>query len=371
VNVLKGFGTGILSLLLFLSLSVFGIAFMLNSTLLNPDFVAAEADKLDVTALIRELTDEQIEETIPEEVSFIEEDLYEIISDHEPWLKEQVNIAIYSGYDYFLGKSDRLDIAISLEPLKESLRDSLWQTVHDYLSSDLSDLPEDLLKPYLDQYYREVIKMIPKEYLPPELASLPEDQLKPYLDEHYQEFIEMIPIEHLPPVIIDQLEDQLEPYFDQYYEELVSQIPSVYELNESTISPEAMEQIREIKHDIGIFQTVYKYLIVFMVLLVLGITLINRDVRVITRSLGIDLLIYGALEFAGVYFARHYMTTSLPMPSDIPLSLQTWLSGLTSDLLAPLQTFSLILLIIGIVLIVASVVYRRRVDEDKIELDTD
>jgi hypothetical protein len=104
--------------------------------------------------------------------------------------------------------------------------------------------------------------------------------------------------------------------------------------------------------------------------LVLGIILINRDVRVITRSLGIDLLIYGALEFAGVYVARHYMTTSLPMPADVPVSLQTWLSGLTSDLLAPLQAFSLGLLIGGVVLVVVSFVYRRRVEEDNITPDS-
>ncbi len=371
MKVLKGFGTGILSFLLFLSLSVFGVAFMLNSTLLNPDFVADELDKLDVSALVRELTEEQISEQLPEEVSFIKEDLYDIISEQEPWLKEQVNAAIYSGYDYFLGKSDRLEILISLESLKASLRDSLWQTFHDYISSDLSSLPEDVLKPYLDRNYREFIGQIPEEYLPSELAGLPEDQLKPYIDQYFYEFIGQIPVERLPPELIDQLEEQIEPYFDQYYQEFASEIPSVYEINESSISPEAMEQIREVRRDIGIFRTAYNYLIVFMVLMVLGIILINRDVRVITRSLGIDLLIYGALECAGVYIARYYMTANLPMPSDIPVSLQTWLSGFTSDLLVPLQTLGIGILIGGIVLFVFSFFYKPREAEDKIEPDTE
>jgi hypothetical protein len=280
---------------------------MLNSTLLNPDFVADEVDKLDVSALVEELTEEHISEQLPEEISFIKEDLYDIISEQEPWLKEQMNAAIYSGYDYFLGKSDQLEILISLESLKASLRDSLWQTFHDYISSGLSNLPEDVLRPYLDRYYQE----------------------------------------------------------------FADQIPSEYEISESSISPEAMEQIREIKSDIGVFRTAYIYLIVFMIVLVAGIILINRDVRVITRSLGIDLLIYGALEFAGVYVARHYMTTNLPMPSDMPASLQTWLSGLTSDMLAPLQALSLGLLIGGVVLLVVSFIYRRHVEEEKIEPDTE
>ena len=299
MNVLKGFGLGILSFLLFLSLSVFGIAFMLNSTLLNPDFVASEVDKIDVSALVIEMAEEQIGEQLPEEAFFLKEALYGIISDQEPWLKEQLNAAIYTGYDFFLGKSERLDMIISLEPLKENLRDSLWQTF--------------------------------KENLPPELSVLPEDQLK--------------------------------PYFDQYYQEFAGQIPSEFAFDESSIPPEVMEQMILARQYIDYFQTYYYVLIGFMVLLVLGIILINRSVRGTTRSLGIALLIYGALEFAGVYVARNFMPTSLPLP-DIPSSLQMWLMGLFGDLLAPLQMFSLGVLIGGVVLLVVSFVYKPRIAED-------
>ncbi len=299
MNVLKGFGLVILSFLLFLSLSVFGIAFMLNSTLLNPDFVASEVDKIDVSALVIEMAEEQIGEQLPEEAFFLKEALYGIISDQEPWLKEQLNAAIYTGYDFFLGKSERLDIIISLEPLKDNLRDSLWQTF--------------------------------KENLPSELSVLPEDQLK--------------------------------PYFDQYYQEFAGQIPSEFAFDESYIPPEVMEQMMLARQYIGYFQTAYSALIGFMVLLVLGIILINRNVRGTTRSLGISLLIYGALEFAGVYVARNFMPTSLPLP-DIPSSLQMWLMGLFGDLLAPLQMFSLGVLIGGVVLLVVSFVYKPRMAED-------
>jgi len=299
MNVLKGFGLGILSFLLFLSLSVFGIAFMLNNTLLNPDFVTSEVDKIDVSALVIEMAEEQIGEQLPEEAFFLKEALYGVISDQEPWLKEQLNAAIYTGYDFFLGKSERLDIIISLEPLKENLRDSLWQTFN--------------------------------EKLPPELSGLPEDQLK--------------------------------PYFDQYYQEFAGQIPSEFAVDESYIPPEAMEQMILARQYIGYFQTGYYYLIGFMVLLVLGIVLINRNVRGATRGLGITFLIYGVLEFAGVYISRNFMPTSLPLP-DIPSSLQMWLMGLFGDLLAPLQMFSLGVLIGGVVLLVVSFVYKPRIAED-------
>lgn len=363
MKVLKGFGLGILSFLLLLSLSVFGIAFMLNSTLLNPDFVTSEVDKIDASALVRELTEEQIGEQLPEEFGFLEEAVYDVISDQEPLLKEQINTAIYSGYDYFLGKSERLNIVVSLERLKEDLRDSLWQKFSDYLSSDITALPEYLIEPLLDQYYPEFAGQILKEYLPPELADLPEDQLKEYIKQHFQEFAEQIPEIYLSPELVELLKDQLEPYFDQYYQEIAGQIPSEFTVDESSLPPEAMELIRQVRQGIGYFQTGYYALIGFMVLLVAGIILINRNVRDTTRGLGITFLIYGVLEFAGVYFARNYVPMSLPL-TDIPSSLQMWAMGLYSDLLAPLQTFSLGILIGGVILLVVSFVYKPREAED-------
>lgn len=298
MKVLRGFGIGILSFLLFLSLSVFGIAFTINSTLLNPDFVAREVDRIDMPTLIRELTEERIVQ-LPEEASFIKEAIYEVISDQEPWLKGQIRAAIYSGYEFLLGRSDRLEIAVSLDTLKETLRESLWQTF--------------------------------RENLPPELSFLPQDQL--------------------------------EPYFDQYYREFAGGIPSVLTLDESSIPPEVMEQLMLARQYIGYFRTYYYYLIGFMVLLVAGIILLNRSVRGTTRSLGTDFMIYGALEFAGVYLARNYGLANMSLPG-VPPSLQTWLSGLFGDLLAPLQTFSLVLLIGGAVLLIVSFIYKPRAAGD-------
>lgn len=332
MNVLKGFGLVILSFLLFLSLSVFGIAFMLNSTLLNPDFVTSEVDKIDVSALVIEMAEEQIGEQLPEEAFFLKEALYGIISDQEPWLKEQLNAAIYTGYDFFLGKSERIDIIISLEPLKESLRDSLKEALLQSLPATLSDLPPEL------------------SGLFPELADLP-----PELSD--------LPLSDLPPELAGLLPDITDQLFDQYYQELAGQIPSEFAFDESFIPPEVMEQMILARQYIGYFQTAYSALIGFMVLLVLGIILIKRNVRGTTRGLGITFLIYGALEFAGVYVARNFMPTSLPLPG-IPSSLQMWLMGLSGDLLVPLQMFSLGVLIGGVVLLVVSFVYKPRIAED-------
>ena len=51
---------GFLSFLLFLSLSGFGLTFVANRTVLNPDFVISRLDGLDVTSLSQELLQEQV-----------------------------------------------------------------------------------------------------------------------------------------------------------------------------------------------------------------------------------------------------------------------------------------------------------------------
>jgi hypothetical protein len=306
MKVLKGFGLAILGFLLFMSLSVFGIAFTINSTLLNPDFVVSEVDKINISKLVTDLTEENLGQ-FPEERQFlnvaIKGAIYKVLSDQEPWLKEQVNKAIYSSYDYFLGRSEKLNVVISLEPLKERLGDSLKQAII--------------------------------QSLPPEAGGLTPAQIERYLDPYYQEFIR--------------------------------DVSSDISFDESLIPPDAMEKIVEIRLYIGYFQTGYKALIGFMVLLVLGIVLISRNIRGATHGLGTDFLIYGALEFAGFYIARNYALTNLPMilpKHGIASFLQPWLLELSRDLLAPLQMFSLGLLIVGVILLVVSFVYKSSPAED-------
>ena len=103
---------GFLSFLLFCSLSVFGATFVMNRTILNPDFVIAQIDRLDVSSLV-------------EEVAGGEFPLEQIPADLEPWIREQTHTVVYAGYDYLLGKSERLSMVIDLEPVRESLEESM------------------------------------------------------------------------------------------------------------------------------------------------------------------------------------------------------------------------------------------------------
>ena len=296
MKILKGLALSLLSLLLFLSLSVFGLLFTLNNTALNPDFIVSELDKLDVTSLAGEFVHEQVAEQLPEEFGFVTpETIDNILTDVEPWIREQTSIAVHNGYDYLLGRSESLSLVISTEPLKASLKDNLWQAL--------------LASP------------------PPEVAGLPPDVL--------------------------------EEQFNQFFAEFSQGIPSTIEVDESLIPAEVLTQLEQAREYINLLQTVYKALIGFILLLIAGIILIYREVKGATRGLGITFLIYGAFEYAGIFVAKYFAGTQLGQ-LDIPAYLQTWLPQFLADFLAPLEMFSLGLMIAGAVLIIVSIAYKPR-----------
>ena len=147
---LRGLALWILGLLLFLSLSVLGLALMLNNTILNPDFVVSELDKLDISSLAKDMISAQIPlEQIPLEREFITEILDDIIAEYEPWIKEQLSTVTYASYDYLLGKSQSLNVTISLEPVKESLRDNLKEAILPTLPPEIAALPPAMIEQYL------------------------------------------------------------------------------------------------------------------------------------------------------------------------------------------------------------------------------
>ena len=241
---LKGLALAILGFLLFLSLSVFGLALMLNQTILNPGFVASEVNKLDISSLTEEFLIEQIPQGGE---AYMVEAVNDTIADLEPWIKEQVSTVIYSGYDYLEGRSQSLSLAISLEPMKDSLRGNLREAM--------------------------------LQSLPPELAGL-------------------------PPAEIEQ-------YFNEFYQQIDEGIPSTFELDEALLGAEVLAQLELVRQFIGYFHIAFNALIGLILLLILLIILINRQVRGSTRGLGATFLSFGALSYVGILAAKNIAGTQL------------------------------------------------------------
>ncbi len=296
MSFLKGLVVSLLGLLLFFSLSIFGDMLMLKQTILNPDFVVSQVDRLDIPSLAEELLLGQIAIEIPQEVPQGEELVAEVLSntvaDLEPWMKEQASVLIYTGYDYLLGRSQSLNLVVSLEPVKNSLRDNLEQAV--------------------------------SESLPPELSGASPEMIEQFINEAYQE--------------------------------ATRDIPEAFELDESLWGSEVQSILEQVRGATGYFELGYKLLIGLIPLLILGIVLLSRPIRTGLRRLGIIFLVYGALQYISIFIITHLAGTQLTQ-FDLPFSaLQSWLPLFLSDLFAPLKIFSIGVAAAGVVLIIAGVV---------------
>ena len=290
---------GFLSFLLFLSLSGFGLAFAANRTVLNPDFVVSQLDRLDVTSLSKELLREQVPPEVTSIVppQFIEELLDDVVTDLEPWIREQAGVAVYAGYDYLLGRSEELLVVIDLEPAKAILRDSLWQSF-----AESPPLGLDILSPA-----------------------------------------------------------ELESLFDELYDDISRQMPATLEINEgmiNTISLEIMPLLEQARRYIGYLQIAYGVLIGATAALVTGIILLNRRVKGATLWLGIPCLICGIFVYVSTFVIKR-LAGLLMAQLSLPVQLQDWLPQFLTDSLAPLEVYGIVLMAVGTALLIVSVVYRR------------
>ena len=291
---------GFLSFILFLSLSGFGLTFVANRTVLNPDFVVSRLDGLDVTSLSQELLQEQVPPELTSMVSpqFVEEIIGSVVSDLEPWIREQVGVAVYAGYEYLLGKSEELLVVIDLEPAKVILRDTLWQSF---------------------------------------AAS--------------------------PPLGLDILSStELESLFDEFYDDISRQMPSTLEVNEDmidTMSPEIVPLLTQARRYIGYLQMAYGVLIGATAALVAGIILLNRRAKGATLWLGIPCLVCGIFVYVSTFVVKR-LAGSLIAQLSLPVQLRDWLPQFLTDSVAPLEVYGIVLMAVGAVLLIVSVVYRRR-----------
>jgi len=292
---MKGFAVGFLNFLLALSIAALGLAFMINATILNPKFVVSELDKLNATSLINE----QLTRLIPQqEAGFMKEAIDATFTDLEPWLKEQLKTSIYAAEDYITGKSKSLSLTISTEPLRESLKENLW----------------------------EAIQKSP----PPELAGL-------------------------PPAQAEQLFNQL------YEQQIANNIPPKFEVTERTLPPQIMGILTQVKQYVSYVQIAFKGLIALSIVLVLGIVLIRRQVRASTRALGVTFTVYGAIWYGGIFAAKQFLSPQIAqMGFNLPAGLQPMIPKLLDDLVSPLQMFTLGFLVAGVVLLIVSHVYKPR-----------
>lgn len=303
MNFLKAFGLAILGVLLFISLSFFGLMFTIHQTILNPDFTVSQLERLETASLAKDIVRDQILSqatipiTLPIEAFFVGA-IDETINDLEPWLNQQTREITYSFYDYLKGRSQHLSVVIPLEPVKEHLRENISEAVIASPPPGLTDLPPATIERYLEPFYER--------------------------------------------------------------------IPSSFELSEAWLGPQNMSQIEQLRQIISHFNIVYYALIGFSLFLILCIILINHEVRGSTRSLGAIFLSCGIISYGGVWLANHVIGAQSALPQ-VPVYLQTWLPQLMADILSPMELYSFGLAGVGVVLLIVSFAYRRQAESELVK----
>ncbi|UCD09117.1 MAG: hypothetical protein JSU79_00265, partial [Dehalococcoidales bacterium] len=131
-----------------------------------------------------------------------------------------------------------------------------------------------------------------------------------------------------------------------------------------------MQEPLEISREyVSYFRLAYTLLIVFIGFMVLSIILLLRDVRVICRRIGIPLFIYGLLEYAAIWVGRYFLNGRISYPDDFPYAAESMITDTINSAMRPLEIFSLVLMIVGLVLTVISFVYKRGQQESETEVE--
>lgn len=246
--------------------------------------------------------------------------------------------------DYFASKVDEIDIS---------------SLAHDWLSENIAEDRPYLakaieiavinLEPWIKEQLRPVVKNM-HAFL---LESLEKDQL-----------LDMI-ISQRPLIeeVAGNLESVLQlPIFDPVFDSLgitPESIQQYISVSQVTAYLDALEKLAQFRQAVIYAQNSYAPLIALILLLITGIIFINRNIRGITRQLGIIFATYGFFQYFGIPPAKTYGSSAI-LQYDIPPLLQDWIQRLINDFATVLEVFSIALFIFGIVLIIVSFTYKPR-----------
>lgn len=306
-RLIKGLFLRLLSFILFTALSIFIFLFVMNQTILQPEFVVSQINKLDLPVFAGEfLKSAPIPDNVPGTQIPVSDVIMRSVEDLQPWIKEQAAAAIRSGYDYFKGKSQDINVSIPVSPVKRSIKDSIIRAA--------SDRP-----------------------LPAEMANLPPGQAQ---------------------ALISQAAEQ-------YSQEFLSQmgLPNTVEINKglirSAVGSEGWARVEQVRQAFSYFNLVFYGLIALMLLSMLLIFVIERNVKQTARTLGVGLAFVGAFDFAIAFAATKFNFFDIQQVS-LPQSIEEWLWQLTNAVAAPVITVSIGVLVAGVILIIVSIFYHTK-----------
>jgi len=165
MSVVRGFFSGVFAFLLFDVLVLLGLIITINLTILNPDFVTSELDKLDVYSVVIE----QAKAQLPGQEFLDTQTVDDIVAELKPWFEEQADKVIRGVYAYL--KEDReLNVVVSLEHVRAVVKEKVREVVLSSLPAQLQGAAQSQIDAYMAQIYAGIDNVIPLSFVLNELA---------------------------------------------------------------------------------------------------------------------------------------------------------------------------------------------------------
>jgi hypothetical protein len=160
MSIVRGFFSGIFNFLLFDALVLLGLIISLNLTILNPDFVTNELEKLDVYPAVIE----QAKAQLPGQQFIDAATVDELVSELTPWFEEQANTVIHAVYAY-IEEGRALNVTISLEPVRTAVKEKVREAVINSLPPELQGASQSQIDAYMSQIYTGIDNVIPSSFV--------------------------------------------------------------------------------------------------------------------------------------------------------------------------------------------------------------
>ena len=169
MHIARGVFSGIFAFVLVCVLVVLGIVVAVDATILNPEFLISEFDRLDIYSVAMDQVKSQLVEAEPHMAQIADESLAEL----EPWLREQAVTVVYAGCAYLKGEEE-LDITIPLDQPRAILKENLAQTIRESPPPELEGASQAQIEAFISQACAEIDSQTPEQVEINELSVGPE-----------------------------------------------------------------------------------------------------------------------------------------------------------------------------------------------------
>ncbi|MCJ7515224.1 MAG: hypothetical protein MUO89_04525 [Dehalococcoidia bacterium] len=156
MNAVRGFFSGVFAFLLFDVLVILGLIISLNLTILNPDFVTAELEKLDVYSTVIE----QAKTRLPSQQFMSTEIIDDLAQQLKPWFEEQADKIIHGVYTY-LKEDKELNVVVTLEQVRALAKEKVREAATSSLPAELQGASQSQIDAYLSPIYAGIDNVIP------------------------------------------------------------------------------------------------------------------------------------------------------------------------------------------------------------------